>query len=134
MGTNVGSAVTATDADSDTLEYTLEGTDAASFAIVSTFDRRQIQTKTGVTYNHEGTWAPPALGETVTSKAGRRQRGDGAHAYNGVTITSLRTWTRTRRRRTVIWERPDVQPTDGLGDDGHSLGSTDWKEPADDTG
>ena len=36
VGTNVGSAVTATDADSDTLEYTLEGTDAASFAIVST--------------------------------------------------------------------------------------------------
>ena len=34
-GQNVGGALTATDADSDTLTYTLEGTDAASFDIVS---------------------------------------------------------------------------------------------------
>ena len=34
-GQNVGAALTATDADSDTLTYTLEGTDAASFDIVS---------------------------------------------------------------------------------------------------
>ena len=41
-GTNVGSAVRATDADNDTLTYSLEGTDEASFSIVS--DRGQIQT------------------------------------------------------------------------------------------
>ena len=35
-GINIGSAVTATDADGDTLTYTLGGTDAASFSIVST--------------------------------------------------------------------------------------------------
>ena len=42
---------TTTDADSDTLTYTLEGTDAASFDIVS--GSGQIRTRTGVTYNHE---------------------------------------------------------------------------------
>ena len=50
-GQNVGAALTATDADSDTLTYTLEGADAASFGIVS--GSGQIQTRTGVTYNHE---------------------------------------------------------------------------------
>ena len=50
-GQNVGAVLTATDADSDTLAYTLEGTDAASFGILSTSG--QIQTKAGVTYNHE---------------------------------------------------------------------------------
>ena len=51
-GTNVGAPVTATDADSgDTLTYTLDGTDAASFDIVSTSG--QIQTTTGVTYDYE---------------------------------------------------------------------------------
>ena len=48
---NVGAALTATDLDSDTLTYTLEGTAAASFDIDSTSG--QIQTKAGVTYNHE---------------------------------------------------------------------------------
>ena len=48
-GLNVGAAVTATDADNDTLTYRLEGTDAASFSIVST--RGQIQTSAEL--NHE---------------------------------------------------------------------------------
>ena len=48
---NVGAALTATDLDSDTLAYTLEGADAASFDIASTSG--QILTKAGVTYNHE---------------------------------------------------------------------------------
>ena len=50
-GQNVGAALTATDANSDTLTYTLEGADAASFDIASTSG--QIRTKAGVTYNHE---------------------------------------------------------------------------------
>ena len=45
--------VTATDVDDDTLTYSLEGTDAASFAIDS--GTGQIKTKTGVTYNYEAT-------------------------------------------------------------------------------
>ena len=49
-GTNVGDPVTATDSG-DTLTYTLEGTDAASFDIVSTSG--QIRTKSGVTYDYE---------------------------------------------------------------------------------
>ena len=57
--TNVGAPVTATD---DTLTYTLEGTDAASFAIVSTTG--QIQTKAGVTYDYEA-----KLSYSVTVKA-----------------------------------------------------------------
>ena len=51
-GTDVGDRVIATDTDTgDTLTYTLEGTDASSFTIVSTSG--QIQTETGVTYDHE---------------------------------------------------------------------------------
>ena len=50
--TNVGAVVTATDTDAgDTLTYTLEGADAASFDIVSTSG--QIRTRSGVTYDHE---------------------------------------------------------------------------------
>ena len=47
-GTNIGSAVSATDADDDTLTYTLSGTDAASFSIVSTSG--QLQTKSALDY------------------------------------------------------------------------------------
>ena len=62
-GQNVGAAVTATDADTgDTLTYTLGGADAASFDIVSTSG--QIQTKTGVTYDHE---AKASYAVTVTA-------------------------------------------------------------------
>ena len=51
-GSPVGSPVTATDTDTgDTLTYTLEGTDAASFNIDASSG--QIQTETGVTYDHE---------------------------------------------------------------------------------
>ena len=53
VGTSVGAAVTATDADSDTLTYSLEGTDAASFDIES--GTGQIKTKSGVTYDFEAT-------------------------------------------------------------------------------
>ncbi len=46
--TNIGSAVSATDPDDDTLTYTLGGTDAASFSIVSTSG--QLQTKAALDY------------------------------------------------------------------------------------
>ena len=54
-GTNVGAVIPeATDTDSgDTLTYSMEGTDAASFAFDAS--TRQITTITGVTYNHEAT-------------------------------------------------------------------------------
>ena len=50
-GQNVGAALTATDTDNDTLTYSLEGTDAASFDIVAASG--QIKTKTGVSYSYE---------------------------------------------------------------------------------
>ena len=40
-GNNIGSVVAATDADNDTLTYTLSGTDAASFSIDSTSGQLQ---------------------------------------------------------------------------------------------
>ena len=48
---NVGTAITATDDDNDTLTYTLEGTDKDKFTIGSTTG--QIQTKVGESYNRE---------------------------------------------------------------------------------
>ena len=60
--TSIGTPVTATDANSDSLSYTLEGADANSFHIVSASG--QIQTKLGTTYDHE---AQPSY--TVTVKA-----------------------------------------------------------------
>ena len=50
-GQDIGDAFTATDDDSATLTYTLEGADADSFQISSTTG--QIKTKPGVTYDHE---------------------------------------------------------------------------------
>ena len=47
-GRNIGSAVSATDADNDTLRYSLSGTDAASFDIVSTSG--QLQTSAALDY------------------------------------------------------------------------------------
>ena len=73
---NVGAVLTATDADGDTLTYTLEGTDAASFDIDS--GTGQIRTKAGVTYDHETT---PSYSVTVTASDGT------ASATIDVTIT-----------------------------------------------
>ena len=47
----IGAAVTATDADGDTLTYSLAGTDASSFTIITSLGL--IATKPGVTYNFE---------------------------------------------------------------------------------
>ena len=76
-GQDVGAVLTATDADSDTLTYTLEGADAASFDIVTTSGSAQIRTKTGVTYNHEAKST-----HTVIVKAG-----DGNGGTDTVTVT-----------------------------------------------
>ena len=52
---NVGSAVTATDADGDTLTYSLGGTDAASFDITSTSG--QIQTSAALDYEQKTSYS-----------------------------------------------------------------------------
>ena len=74
---NVGSPVTASDTQSDALTYTLGGTDAASFEIVST--NGQIQTKADVTYDHE---AKSTYTVTMTASDG-----NGGTATATVTIT-----------------------------------------------
>ncbi len=54
-GTNIGSAISATDKDSgDTLEYTLSGTDAGSFSIVSTTG--QLQTSAALDYETKNSY------------------------------------------------------------------------------
>ncbi len=54
--TNIGTAITATDADtSDTLTYTLSGTDAASFSIISTSG--QLQTSAALNYETKSSYA-----------------------------------------------------------------------------
>ena len=64
-GVDVGAPVQASDDAGDTLTYTLEGTDAASFAIDSATG--QIQTTSGVTYDHE---AKSSYTVTVTATDG----------------------------------------------------------------
>ena len=54
-GTNIGGAVSATDADDDTLTYTLSGTDAVSFSIVSTSG--QLQTKSVLDYGTKASYS-----------------------------------------------------------------------------
>ena len=54
-GTNIGTAIAATDADNDTLTYTLEGTDASSFSIVSTSG--QLQTKAALDYEAKSSYS-----------------------------------------------------------------------------
>ena len=51
---NIGDAVSATDADGDTLAYTLGGTDVASFGIVSTSG--QLQTKASLDYETKASY------------------------------------------------------------------------------
>ena len=54
-GENIGSPVSATDEDEDTLTYTLSGADAASFGIVSTTG--QLQTHAPLDYEKKNTYA-----------------------------------------------------------------------------
>ena len=53
-GVNIGAAIAATDADNDTLTYTLSGTDAASFSINSSTG--QLQTKSALDYETKTTY------------------------------------------------------------------------------
>ena len=54
-GTNIGTAIAATDADNDTLTYSLGGTDASSFSIVSTSG--QLQTKAALDYEAKSSYS-----------------------------------------------------------------------------
>ncbi len=54
-GVNIGTAVSATDADEDTITYTLSGTDGASFSIVSTSG--QLQTSAALDYEDKRSYS-----------------------------------------------------------------------------
>ena len=56
-GTDIGSLVTATDRDGDNLSYTLEGTDAPSFSILSTGGGAQIQTSAALNHEDKSSYA-----------------------------------------------------------------------------
>ena len=64
-GVNIGDPVGATDADNDTLTYTLGGTDAASFSIVDTSG--QLQTKVALNYETKTSYTVTV---TVTDDSG----------------------------------------------------------------
>ena len=74
---NLGAAISATDDDNDTLTYSIEGSDAASFTIDA--GSGQLKTKVGVNYSHEAT---PTLSAMVRVSDGR-----GATDTIDVTIT-----------------------------------------------
>ena len=85
-GQNVGAVLTASDSDGDTLTYTLEGTDAASFELdtTTTPGSAQIQTKSGVTYDHEA-----KSSYTVVVKADDGGGGTAASVTVTITITDV---------------------------------------------
>ena len=55
--TDVGAPIAATDRDGDTLTYSLEGADAASFDILSTSDGGQIRTSATLNYEDKASYA-----------------------------------------------------------------------------
>ena len=83
-GQDIGAVLTATDTDMDTLTYTLEGTDQTSFDLVTTAGSAQIQTKTGVTYDHE-----VKSSYTVVVKADDSNGGTAASVTVTITITDV---------------------------------------------
>ena len=111
--TNVGDPVDAT--ATDPLTYSLAGTDAASFAIVSASG--QIRTTAGVTYDHEA--AKNAYAVTVTADDGT----DGTDATATVAVTINVTDVRERPSPPA---RPTVRGT--AGEDTVTL-EVSWREP-----
>ena len=89
-GGNVGAAVTATDADGDTLTYSLGGTDASSFELGSSSG--QITVKSGTTLNFE---AKTSYSVTVTASDAT----DSATATVTINVTDVDTEAPRRRRR-----------------------------------
>ena len=72
-GQNIGTAIAASDADNDSLTYTLSGTDAASFRIISTSG--QLQTRAALDY------------ETKTSYSVTVSVSDGNGGIDSITVT-----------------------------------------------
>ena len=102
-GTDVGDPVTATDTDSgDTLTYTLEGTDAASFAIVSTSGQNPHEVRRHLRLRDHA--------ELHGDGEGRRQQRRHRHGHGDESISRMSTNRRGRPRRPPS-RRPPTRPT-----------------------
>ena len=114
VGQDIGAPVTAADPDTgDTLTYSLEGTDAASFQIVSASG--QIQTKTGVTYDHE---AKSSYSVTVKADDGK---GDTDTIDVTIAVTD----------EDEPPPAPAVPTVDAASTSGHNTLSVSWQAPDD---
>ena len=82
-GGNVGAPVSASDEDGDNLTYTLAGSDADSFDIVS---GGQIKTRTGVTYDHE---TNPSYVVTVGVSDGKDASGEADRTVDDTTTAFI---------------------------------------------
>ena len=69
--TDIGAPIAATDRDGDTLTYTLEGTDADSFDILSTSDGGQIRTSTELNHEEKSSYSVTVR---VDGRQGRHRR------------------------------------------------------------
>ena len=97
----IGAAFTATDADNDTLTYTLEGTNAGKFSIVSGTSGGQITTKVGQSYDYE-----TRTSYTVTLKADDNNGGSD-------TISVIITITNNTAEIPLVPAAPAVSATAG---------------------
>ena len=112
-GTNVGAVIPkATDADDDTLTYSMEGDDEASFDFDAS--TRQITTKTGVTYNYEAT---NTYSVTVTADDGNDSTATVAVTINLTDVAEksakpakprLAAVTGTPTSLTATWRKPGL--------------------------
>ena len=115
-GQNVGAAIpAAADADNDTLVYSLEGADAASF----TFDAasRRIGTRTGVTYGGKG--------KTSYSVTVQADDGWGGTDTVAVTVTVANMQEVAPREKPPKMDKPTVRPTAGS----HTSLTVSWTAP-----
>ena len=106
-GEAIGAPVTAT--DYETLHYTLEGTDAAAFAIDP--DTGQIRTVAGVDYDHETKWL---YSFTVRADDGK---GESATLVTTLTVTDVE-------------EPPEAPEAPVVESDGPMGVSVEWSAPA----
>ena len=112
-GTDVGAVIpAATDADDDTLTYSMEGDDEASFDFDAS--TRQITTKTGVTYNYEAT---NTYSVTVTADDGNDSTATVAVTINLTDVSeksakpakpTLAAVTGTPTSLTASWRKPGL--------------------------
>ena len=95
-GVNIGSVVAATDTDNDTLTYTLGGTDASSFSIVSSSG--QLQTQAALDY------------ETKFSYSATVSVSDGNGGSDSITVTINVTDVNEQRADMTTYEVGDEIP------------------------